>query len=189
MDRTRTGGRDGDWAILLVAANMTWKVRDALGEAGLATYAPTETYRAAATGRIRTRPLIPGYLFADIRSDADLDLARGNHAVREVMHRDGRPVRAPALAIGAMVLLEAWHVFDRTWRPPVTRMCKRRYARSGLAEVRWSKGQRVKLLTGPFQGFAAEVLATAREGRIEVLLAAFGRATQIEVDEAALAAA
>jgi transcription antitermination factor NusG len=174
------------WSILRVKPSMERRVRDALLDAGLTVYVPIEKYRPARTWKSRTRPLMPGYIFASLLNDDDLDLARGNHAVLAVMSRDGKPVKIPALAIGALVLAEAMGDFDQTWNAPAPVRDKRRGRRPRHA---WVKGQRVKVTEGPFAGFLAEIVNAERADRIETLVVMFGRVTPVTLDEDMLEAA
>jgi transcription antitermination factor NusG len=170
------------WSILRVSPNMERKVRDALSDAGLTVYVPLEKYRLprARSWRSRTRPLIPGYIFASLQDDEQLDLARSNHAVRDVMARDGKPLGVPALSIAALILAEASGEFDQTWNAPAPLKDKRRGRRPSKA---WQKGQRVKVTEGPFAGFPAEIMSADRADRIETLVMIFGRATPVTLDE------
>jgi transcription antitermination factor NusG len=170
------------WSILRVATPMARKVADALTDAGVRCYVPVEKYRPPNHWRARTRPLIPGYVFAELLDDDMLDLARENHAVREVMSRDGRAVTIPALAIGTLVAFEALHLFDRTWKP-TWRSHKRRGRKASTIQSRWQHGQRVRVLDGSFAGFEGDITSVARPQRIEVLVYIFGRAVPVELGE------
>jgi transcription antitermination factor NusG len=184
------------WTILRVPSNMARKVACALGPktqenphgAGLTVYVPIEKFRPANHWRPKTRPLMPGYVFALLTTDEELDVARGNHAVREVMCQDGDPVKVPAILIGSMILLEACHAFDRTWKPPPFRSRKRGGRKASFRESRWEHGKRVRITDGPFAGFLGTVMATPRNERIAVLTAIFGRQTTIEVGDAQIEA-
>lgn len=176
------------WTILRVTPNMARKVAESLNDegrkagVGLRCYVPIEKYKPATHWRPRTRPLIPGYVFAEILSDEALDLARENHAVREVMCWDGKPVRVPAIVIGTMIAFEALHMFDRTWKPTY-RHGKRGGKASSLIASRWKHGQRVRVLEGPFASFEADIMDVPRDGRIGVLVSIFGRATPVNLGE------
>jgi transcription antitermination factor NusG len=174
------------WCALKVAPHMERKVAAALTDVGLAVYVPIERYRPANNWRPKTRPLLSGYVFADLPDDASLDIARANHAVRELWCRDGKAVQIPALLIGTLILLEAWRAFDRTWKPSGARPSRRKNKRGSFAESRWEHGERVKVKSGPFEGHQADILRVAREGRLEVMVALFGRAIQAEIDEEAV---
>lgn len=175
------------WNVLRVTPMMERKVAEALTEAGLRVYAPIERYRPASHWRPRTRPLIPGYVFAELPTDRHLDLARANHAVRDVMCLDGRPLRIPPLSIGSLILFEAWGAFDRTVKPPISRRNRRKGRKGANIESRWKNGQRVKVKSKdhhhPFEGYAGEVFRADAGARIQVLINLFGRATSVEVDE------
>lgn len=177
------------WSILRVTPQMVRRVSESLTEAGLTVYAPMERYRPANHWRTKTRPLFSGYLFADLPDDLALDLARANHAVRDVMSRESTIIRLPALVIGTMILLEAWHVFDQTWKPPLPMRKNRRGRKPTMRPTRWEHGQRVRVRSGPFEGHLGDIMRTDRGDRIGVMLMIFGRPTPIEVDDSGLEAA
>lgn len=184
-----------DWCILRVDPRMVSKVAESLSEQGLSVYAPMETYeqrrRTFREGRerievvARDRPLLGSYVFALLDTDQALDAARDNKAVREVMCKDGRPVRVPSLVIGSFALAEACHDFDPTWKPPKVkaRTPKRGGRRRKVREARFEAKTLVHLKAGPFSGFTGTVLRAARDERIEVLVTLFGRPTEVEIDE------
>jgi transcription antitermination factor NusG len=187
-----TGQPASAWSILCVTPNMERKVAAALGPrteenrhgAGLRVYVPIEKYRPANHWRPRTRPLMPGYVLAELPDDEALDLARGNHAVRHVIcDQSGQPLRVPLIDIGSLIFLEACHAFDRTWRPPPFRTRKRGGQKSSYREAKWESGRRVRISSGPLAGFVGTVMATPRDQRIEVLTAIFGRDTTIELGD------
>jgi transcriptional antiterminator NusG len=173
------------WMILRVTSNMARKVSEVLTEAGIRCYVPIEKYRPANHWKAKTRPLIPGYLFAEILNDDHLDLARENHAVREVMCDHERPVQLPSVVIGTMVAMEALHMFDRTWKP-VYRTAKGRGKRAVVHQSRWEHGQRVRVIHGPFATFEGTITRIDRNSRLEVLLTIFGRATPISADDSSI---
>lgn len=186
--RVRSALTPPAWSVLRVSQGMEGKVAKALGPkteddphgAGLAVYVPIERYRPARTWRSRTRPLMPGYIFADLPDENSLDIARKNHAVREVMCKDGKPVKVPALAIGSMILMEACGEFDLTWDAPAP---IRNKARGRKPTRKWVKGQRVKVADGPLAGFLAEIIKADQADKIAVLVSIFGRETPVELDE------
>lgn len=179
-DRLPVGDRP--WSILLVAPMMERKVAEALTEAGLSCHVPLERYRPANHWRVRTRPLLPGYVFAELRNDDELDLARANHAVREVMCRDGAPIPVPRLLIGTMVLFEAWRAFDRTYKPrrPGRIRSVRRGKRVVEIETVFEVGEAVRVTDGAFSGFDGTV-TREHDNRIEVLVSIFGRAVRTDL--------
>lgn len=186
------------WTILNTAPHMERKVAEWLTDeakrvgVAMRVYVPIETYlpktanvaRSSRPWRPRTRPLIPGYVFAELPSDQALDVARSNANVR-LMCREGRPVTASALAVGMIALFEAWGAYDSTRRASGARRGGRRGKRGGgVHQSRWKSGQRVKIGEGPFMGFIATIQKADREDRMEALIDIFGRSTPIVIDEA-----
>ncbi|MDB5448404.1 MAG: antitermination protein NusG [Phenylobacterium sp.] len=169
------------WNILCVSPRMERKVEETLRDAGLQVYVPVETYRRPRSWKNLTRPLMPGYLFAQLADDRSLDIARANHAVRRVMCQEGRPVRVDAIVIGSIILAEACGEFDQTWNAPAPLKDKSRGRRPTKSV--WRKGQRVRVVGGPFAGFLAEIVKADRADRIETFVTIFGRVTPVELHE------
>lgn len=167
------------WTVLVVIPGLERGVAEVLRSAGLNVYSPSERYRAA-SGRTRKRALLPGYVLADLAADENLDLARRNACVRDVLCIDGRPVKVPAAMVGAMILMEALGAFDVASGQPLPR---NRRTRHGRPQRAWRRGQSVQITDGPFAGFMAEIVKAERADRIELLVQAFGRATPLELDE------
>lgn len=180
------------WTILSVAPLMERKVAETLKDAGVRTYVPLETYkpksanvaRAHRPWKARTKPLLSGYIFAEIKDDRDLDLVRRNEAVR-LWCRDGRLVQIASVAIGVMVLQEACHAFDRTYKPqrPTRRDKRRGHRGKTIYDGAFQIGEMVRVLDGPFASFMGRIQRADRENRIEVLVSIFGRATPVVVEE------
>lgn len=181
------------WSILITDPRMVRKVVESLSDQGVSAYAPMEVFeRKVSTRRayqpgtrwVRTaRPLLGAYVFALLDTDEALDTARGNKAVREVMCRDGRPVRIPALVVGSLALLEGLHTFDETWTPPKLKRktVKRGGRRRKYREQPFEANEGLKITAGPFEGFTGLFLRAAREDRITVLVTLFGRVSEVEV--------
>jgi transcription antitermination factor NusG len=183
------------WSILLITPNMERRVAETLTEARLTVYVPIETYRpkpvnvarAHRPWRPRTRPLIPGYLFADLTDDRHLDIARANHAVRRIMCREGVPITIGAEDMRKIILDEAEGAFDFAKRASGASKGRHRGKRgkrgAGAEPSRWKSGHRVKVAEGPFAGFIGTIIKADRMDRIEVLVSIFGRQTPVEMDE------
>lgn len=166
------------WYAVRVTALQERFVAKALGEAGIVAYMPLHVTEAPFARRIatRTRPLIPGYVFAEIHSDDDDAAAR---AIRGVIR--GPFIRIPQIAMGSMFLFDACHAFDETWKP--TKPKGQRYER------RWKPGD-VALLDardlGLLEGHRVTILRTKNKNRLDVLLTIFGRSQEIEIGESQL---
>jgi transcription antitermination factor NusG len=153
----------------------------ALTEAELLGYAPQHITKPINAKRkaTRSRPLIPGYVFAELPDDDAIQAALAIRGVFEVVSRNGKPQRIPPLAIGALVLADACHQFDETWTPPKKK--GQRYSHA------WKKGDEVKIHDGgAFDGFSAQVLRANGRDRMAVLLMIFGRLTEVVVEHRAL---
>jgi transcription antitermination factor NusG len=191
--RLASAARPAPWSILQVDPCAERKVAAALGPkteetphgAGLTVYVPLEKYRPKRTWKSRTRPLIPGYILALLRTDEELDTARAHPAVRKIMCRDGVPLKVPAICIGSLILFEACGEFDQTWNsvPERDKSRGRRPTRRA-----WEKGEVAKVVEGPFASFPAEIVNAERADRIEVMVMIFGRATPVQLDEEMLEA-
>lgn len=186
------------WTILAVTPMMERKVAETLKDAGLNTYVPLQTYQPrrlnARTGQPlnpRQRAQLPGYVFALLETDADLDIARANAHVH-LWCRAGKPVTVPSMVVGVLVLFEACGAFDETRNQPSVEKPKKpkggkkasRRGRRGAkgAAPRWAHGQRIKIQNSPFAGFEAVVQADHGE-QIDVLVSLFGRETSMVLEE------
>lgn len=160
------------WMILRVTPRQERFVVGALAEHNIAAYSPLHITEAKFARRIQTRAraLLPGYVFALLEDDEDLDQARAIRGVREVMCRDAKPIRVRALHIGAMVLADAYHAFDETWVP-----------RKKAKARRYKAGDRVKIVSGHLADRAALVLRAKNGNRLDVLLTIFGRDIEVEM--------
>lgn len=153
-------------------------VQRALTEAKLSAYVPKHIDEAKFARRIATRcrPLIPGYVFALLPDD---DAIQAALAVQGV-NRHARRIPLRDIDVGALVLEEACHAYDETWKPP--RPKGRRYSR------RFKAGEIAKVVSGHFDGREVLILRTKNKDRLDVLLRIFGRDIEVEVEERQLAA-
>lgn len=167
------------WCILRVQPQQErWVAETLRTEKGVNAYCPlhkSKPKHATIRGAVRTRPLMRGYVFADLPNDEAIDAARNLRNVSSIMCLDGRPRRIPSLAIGCLIFLEACNAFDETWEPPLLKDGPR-------YTYRWRKGERVRIRGGAFAGFVAEVDGGHGRDHMTVLLSIFGRVTEIVVE-------
>lgn len=153
-------------------------VQRALTEARLFAYVPKHIDEAKFARRVatRTRPLIPGYVFAELPDDDAVQVALAIQGV----NRHARRIPLRDIDVGALVLEEACHAYDETWKPP--RPKGRRYSR------RFKAGEIAKVVSGHFDGREVLILRTKNKDRLDVLLRIFGRDIEVELEERQLAA-
>ena len=147
-------------------------VRDRITDLGREAFLPLVSERRPGARKSRLNPLFPGYLFARLDpGDGDLASVRWLVGVRRVLGDRDRPRPLDEGVVDAL---------------------RQRTDRSG--RVRFStqlrKGDRVRILDGPFAGFIGvlERVAHDPQQRVCVLLDLFHRLTAVEVDAQAVMA-
>jgi transcription antitermination factor NusG len=157
------------WYAINVVSRQEGFVLNALREAYLVGYAPMHVTEARFAKRkaTRTKPLIPGYVFALLVDDYDVQTAL---SIRGVI---AAKIRLRPIDVGALVLEEACHAYDETWKPP--RPKGRRY------NPRFPNGLAVKVRRGPVEGSSGVVLKAKGRDRFIVLMNLFGRDHELDV--------
>jgi transcriptional antiterminator RfaH len=158
---------DRCWYVLRLFQRQEAFVLRALTEKGFDAYLPKSRAYALHAKRksVLTRPLIPGYLFARLPDDDAISAAFAMRGVLGAIGNSDGPQPIPAEWVGALVLAEACHRFDETWRPVIAG--KRRYSH------RWRSGERVKIVAGAAQGRIGEVSRTYGRNWLEVILGGY----------------
>jgi transcription elongation factor/antiterminator RfaH len=160
------------WYLLHTRPNNECKAEFNLAAQGFAAFLPRidKTIRHARQLKTVRRPLFPRYLFVrfDTARDRWLSVC-GTFGVARLFMQDGRPVAVPCGIVEDLLAHSD---------AGVTRL-----------DVELQKGQRVRILSGPFADFTA-TLARLDEGqRVEVLLEMMGAAVPVSVERRALAPA
>jgi transcription antitermination factor NusG len=148
-----------------------------------------------------TRPILPGYVFVELLDDRSIRKVLDLDHVLEVMSVGERPVVIPmvplrrseereglsqkfvhpiegwATMVGLLAFAEACHVFDESYRPPVTLKRGRRYTR------RFAPGEKARIATGPFKGWMADVVRSRTKSRVDVILSLAGIGKVMTVEE------
>jgi hypothetical protein len=173
------------WVCLRVASRQERQIADRLRTLGVLAYAPTEVRKVVVKhphkpGFRRVVPgsyaLMPSYCFVNITCDQDIDIARSDRRVREIMADPfGSPKRVDTRKLAGLFLAEAFKCFDETWEPPKPKGYSRRY----------KPGDRVK---HEYAGWLGVVLQTRRDQCIEVMFRAFGKEMPFVVKEEAVIA-
>lgn len=164
------------WRILKITVRSERVALEKLNELGIPAYAPMHVTQArhAKRKQTRTRPLLPGYIFADLSDAYAWHEAKGLRMVREIMREVPLPV------LGAIIFADACHEYDETWTPPRP---KSRW------QHRWKPGDPVKIRGGAFDGFTGSVVRSRNKLAMDIELLIFGRQTEVEVEHRHLEAA
>jgi transcription antitermination factor NusG len=123
------------------------------------------------------RAFIPGYVF--VASDA----SRSIDAIRMTRH-------TPGIDGVAQILMRSDGTYARVRHEAIQRLMEAetqglleasRKGRRDITEM-FTKGQPVRVVGGPMDGFTAKVVACSRKGRLKLLLDAFGIEATVDVD-------
>jgi len=156
----------GCWFLVQLKPGGFARARTNLNRQGFETFMPlrAETRQWAGRSRTEQRPLFPGYLF--VRLDAESGPWRkinNTFGVARLVCLAGQvPSRVPPPLIRA--LIEAAR--EGTWEPDTAHL---------------PIGACVSLISGPFAGAFARIVAAPEDGRILVLLEMMGQAVRAAV--------
>ncbi len=173
-----------DWYVLRVAANKEDRVREALERKmkieQLENFVgrvlvPTQREKRIRGGaaRVYHRKLYPGYVFVEMATDADGRIPENvwfvikeTTGVGDFIGSGGKPSPMPLHDVERMLAAAI--------RPEET---------PTLANLGFSKGDRVKVTEGPFENFEGVVdEINSQKGTVRVIVTIFGRATPIEIE-------
>lgn len=168
------------WYAVRSATRRERKAAEALAAAGVTVFLPLETRwgtRHGQLGRVRVEgPLLPGYIFVLIDVDAGEDEAWRAILDIEYVHGvlgcegDGgvtKPLPIPLAMILEIQADERAGSYDRTLQVKV--------------KYQPQKGDRIKVVAGPWLSFLGKVLSTPTKERVHVMIEGpYGRGAQIE---------
>jgi transcriptional antiterminator RfaH len=161
------------WFLVQALPKCERKAQWHLGAQGFRTWLPQieKTVRHARQLRTVQAPLFPGYLFIvlDLSRDRWLCVRSTVGVARLFTHVDGRPVPVP------------WGIVEQLIAHSDGDLAR---LDSGLA-----KGQRVRILTGPFADFIGTLQRLDDAGRVQVLLEMMGTAVPVSLHRSALSPA
>lgn len=176
------------WFVVQTTAHGEDKAREALGELGYETFAPTlrkEVWNKQKKVRsVRTFPLFSRYLFAEL--PARTELWAGVRAIEEVDRvlgqNGGLPV--PRAEVERFIAAEAAGAFDEAKRAEEARSRSLRLQKSrgrrAEALIRYPVGSGVRALRGPFEGFSGHVTDITGRGVVKAMIRLFGGLTPVE---------
>src|SRR5215813_13811556 len=158
------------WFLAHTLPKSEWKAELHLHAQGFRTYLPQieKTIRHARQLKTVQAPLFPRYLFVilDLERDRWLSVRSTVGVSCLFTHRDGRPVPVPVGIVESLI--------ERSDRN-LTRLD------AGLV-----KGQRVRLLSGPFADFVGTLERLDGAGRVQVLLELMGTAVPVSLHRSTL---
>lgn len=130
---------------------------------------------------VRHFALFNRYIFVTCRRGAmdwyKLALCDG---VESVLGINGKPAPVPDAEVAGFMLAQRRRAFDDVRGTALSGRQKRE-----LAKARFRRGARLKVLAGPFGGYAAHVVDITGQGAIKAMVEIFGRLTpvQFEMDQ------
>ena len=158
------------WTILLTTPQNEFRVRDELHRRGLSAYVPVEfRWARGKTKTVLRRPVIPGYVFAEVHRWADLGPDASGRAVdglrsRPVMLIEGRPA---VMTQAAVVALEALS------QP------RAKVARG----TRLNIGDRIKIKLGALTDLQADVARITAKGQPVAIVQLFGKQHEVTLGD------
>jgi transcription termination/antitermination protein NusG len=177
--------REGmQWYVLRVASNLEDRVREALdrkikiekleNRIGR-VLVPTQKEKRMRGGRARIyyRKLYPGYVFVEMATEADGSVAedvwfmiKETSGVGDFISSGGKP--------SPMSMTEVEQMLSAVIQPE---------EQPALANLKFNKGDKVKVQEGPFENFEGVVdEINSHKGTVRVIVTIFGRATPIEME-------
>jgi transcription antitermination factor NusG len=164
------------WYVLCVRARRERAVAYELIDRGLATYLPVEHRKVthARKTSVKPFPLIPNYIFVEIKTAGDFQRARHPDAHGFIVSAEGTPMRVLDHQLERLREYEAAGLFDLTAEPK---------------RLTFGPGAQVKILDGPFEGRIGTIERGGERKSFDVLTWLFGRQTRVRVDAIHLKAA
>ncbi|MHA6684482.1 transcription termination/antitermination protein NusG [Mesorhizobium sp. A556] len=177
-----------NWYVVRANIKSETKAANNLRLAGFDVYYPRQRYetknKRTHIVREHERPLMMRYLFVGMPKGAGrqhFGFARACEGVESIVGPQGTPVIVPAKDIEAIFLAEIDMRFDDT---RAARIHRKEEARTKKETVRmvFKEGTQVDVLGGPFASFSGVVEEVTSSGKVEALVAIFGRWSKISFD-------
>lgn len=175
------------WFVVQSVSHGEDKVREALAEAGYATFFPMVKkeirQRRVKKWIVREFPLFNRMIFAELPVDVRYWGRLFRHeAVAGVLGSNGVPRALGQTDVERLIAKERAGDFDETPAGKLRRRKARQTARQKMAE-RFPIGSRVRAkLGGPFGGFSGHVTSVSGRDGVTAMIEIFGRMTPVEFD-------
>jgi transcription antitermination factor NusG len=186
MTTTQTQTTSDEWYVIRTSIRGEDRAAKSLRQAGYRVYVPKMRksifQRRKKIWVTRHFGLMVRYIFVrmtrlsrDGRPDwytlADCD------GVESVLGIKGQPTAIPRDVVASFVRLQREHRFDEIRHVVVTNRQRRE-----LAQARFRRNEAIRVLEGPFSGFAGHVTDVTARGAIRTMIEIFGRLTPVEFD-------
>ncbi|MBA8820684.1 hypothetical protein BRY73_23910 [Ochrobactrum sp. P6BS-III] len=177
--------KDKDWYVIRTNIKCEEKAANNLRLAGYEAYLPRQRvefiHKRTKTRVTKERALMQRYLFvAQPRGHADWFKLRRCEGVERVLESGGSYVRVSANAVEALFLAERDMQFDDTREARIYREEEAK-TKKATAKLKFSKGQSVSMVRGPFIDITGVVEEVTSSGKIKVLLNALNSFVPVEV--------
>lgn len=174
-------GREQDnWYVVSTNPQCEKKATGELRRAGVRVYLPKRTFEARnrKTGvvSVKNRPLLVGYLFIRFEGVPNWYAARQCQGVKDVLRfmndvGEWEPFPIPSELVGAMMRRQRSREFDDIER------------RRRMRTATYRKGQKMRVIEGPFASFLATIETLHKNGRVDATVDIFGRETLISFEQ------
>lgn len=163
------------WRLLYVRPQSENRYHASLAERGLSCYVPKETiWRGVGIRRAPAiKPLLPGYVFADLTDEHLAEAAHLPEVIYIVRMPGSGPAIIPCKFVDKLKAAEAKGDFDKT------RKDRKRAARLGKP---LKAGERFEVLSGAWAGHIGEIAKAVGDKRAEIILSLFGTAHPVVMD-------
>jgi transcriptional antiterminator RfaH len=159
-----------EWFILQFKANLHHQAKNNLNQQGFETFLPLHdiTSRKASRFNNTTQPLFPGYMFISFdKTNTKWRKINNTYGVVRLITFNSIPKSIPTMFVDNLM---------------------KRYDLSGklLPVQKLNKGEKIKILTGPFASFIATIEDYETDQRVYVLLDLMGRKIKTQTQANAL---
>jgi len=163
------------WRLLYVRPQSESRYHASLAERGLHAYVPKETvWRGVGIRRApAVKPLLPGYVFADLTDEQLAEAAHLPEVIYIVRMPGSGPAVIPCKFVNELKTKEAEGGFDKTRKE---RQQAKRYGKP------LNPGERFEVRSGAWAGHIGEIARAVGSKRAEIILSLFGEANTVVMD-------
>jgi len=163
------------WRLLYVRPQSEGRYQASLAERGLHAYVPKETvWRGVGIRRApAVKPLLPGYVFADLTDEQLAEAAHLPEVIYIVRMPGSGPAVIPCKFVNELKTKEAEGGFDKTRK-------ERRLAKRIGKPLK--AGEKFEIISGIWAGHIGEIARAVGSKRAEIVLSLFGTSHPVVMD-------